>query len=112
MFRGSARKKSRQSPYFNGTNYLSRPVYQYGQGLEILDEMPRFIPKEEIADIVTYFNTQINTLKSENSDLLRLIIVNTNNISENSSNISQNVSSILTNQDNLEIVESYVYSQS
>jgi len=111
MYRGSARKKSRQTPFFNGTNYVSRPVYQYGQGLEILDEMPSFIPKEEITDIVAYFNNQINILKAENLNLLSLITANTNNISENSSNISQNLSSILTNADILETLEAHVYSQ-
>jgi len=109
MYRGSARKKSRQTPFFNGTNYVSRPVYQYGQGLEILDEMPSFIPKEEITDIVTYFNKQIDILKTENVNLLRLITANTNNISENSSSISSNLSRININDDNIDSLETYVY---
>ena len=103
MFRGLSRKKSRQIPYYNGTNYVSRPVYQYGEGLEIMDEMPRFIPKEEIQDIMTYLQNQITTLKSQ-------VVTLTNAMNQNKNNIATNASNIATNEDNLESLETYVYS--
>jgi hypothetical protein len=110
MFRGLSRKKSRQIPYYNGTNYVSRPVYQYGEGLEILDEMPRFIPREEIQDIMTYLQNQITTLKSQVVTLTNAINQNGNSISTNASNIATNASNIATNEDNLDSLETYVYS--
>jgi hypothetical protein len=76
MFRGMSRKRSRQTPYYNGTNYVSRSIYQYGEGIEILDEMPRFIPREGIQDIVMVLQRQIDKLK-ENTEILEQVVYST-----------------------------------
>jgi hypothetical protein len=76
MFRRVSRNQTRQTHYFSGTNYTSRPVYQYGAGLEILDEMPRFIPREDIQDIFNIFQIQIDKIK-ENSTLLETVVYST-----------------------------------
>jgi peptidoglycan hydrolase CwlO-like protein len=108
MFRASTRRKTRDKPYYHGTNYVSTNLYQYTEGLQILDQMPQFIPKEEITNIVTYFQSQIDNLKQQVTIIQNISL--DDDIVDITSAVNQNTEKIRITQDNLELLESYIYS--
>lgn len=103
MFKNSTRQTARYISYFKGTNYTSRPIYQYNGSTSIIDELPAFIPKEEVVPIL---DSIINSVVAPEVSSLN------NTIEEIRTQVGTNTIKIQNNELNLETLERYTYSQS